>query len=410
MTPEQPARAAGSGRASAALSRLVGDVERFLDEHWGQQFHLHTEVEDAAQLLALDDVDSLLTQTSPRVPAFRLVQHGRTLPRSSYTRPGTLGGQRLSDLPDVGRVLKLFEDGATIALQGLHRYWAPVTEFCRELETFLSHPVQANAYITPPGSRGLNVHHDTHDVFALQTYGSKHWVVHEPAIEAPLATQRWSSDEHEPGPLALETDLQPGDCLYLPRGTPHAAETRDEPSVHLTLGIRAVRWHDVLTTALEAAADERAFRDALPVGFAHEPAAFASEVETLLKRAGAWLAEQDHGEVARRVTDDFWRSRQPPLAGQLRQILDVDHIEPSTPVRRREHVVARLVAEDDVELLLGDRTIHLPLFTAEAVRHLLSGQPTTAEELDPAMDLESRLVLIRRLVREGLVVADVAGR
>lgn len=407
MERDDPARTERSGRVDAALARCVGDVTLFLEHHWGQRFHLHEgEVEPAEALLSLDHVDRLLTQTSPRAPAFRLVQHGRSLPRSSYTRAGTLGGQRLSDLPDVGRVFELFEQGATIALQGLHRYWSPVTTFCRELEVFLCHPVQANAYITPPESRGLNVHHDTHDVFALQTYGTKHWVVHEPAIEAPLESQRWSSDEHAPGPLALETDLTPGDCLYLPRGTPHAAETRDSASVHLTLGIRAVRWLDVLESALSRAGQERVFRDALPVGYAHEPSALKDEIATMLKQAGAWLAEQDVGALADEVADTFWRSRQPPLSGQLRQLLDLDRLGPTTEVRRRDHVVARLRAAEEVELLLGDRTVRLPLSTADALRQLLSGDLVRIDQLDTTLDLDSRLVLVRRLIRDGVLVAE----
>ncbi|MDX1659514.1 MAG: cupin domain-containing protein [Nitriliruptorales bacterium] len=398
---------AGRSQRGPALARCVGDVDRFLEEHWNQRFHLHPG-DDADDLLSLDDVDEILTQTSPRAPAFRLVRNGQTLPRSSYTRPGTQGGQRLSDLPDVGRVFQLFDDGATIALQGLHRYWAPVTRFCRELETFLSHPVQANAYVTPPGARGLNVHHDTHDVFALQTFGRKHWVVHEPAVEVPLASQGWSSDEHEPGPLVLETDLTPGDCLYLPRGTPHAAETRGSASVHLTIGIRTIRWHDVITAALEDAGEQRDFRDALPVGFANDPRALAPDLETVLKQAAAWLAAQDADELAERAADRFWRSRQPPLAGQLRQLLELDAVGADTVVRRRQHVVARLRADDDVELLLGDRTVRLPLVTADAVRDLLSGRRLRVGDIDTTLALESRLVLVRRLIREGVLVAEPA--
>ena len=37
----------------------------------------------------------------------------------------------------------------------------------------LGHPVQANAYITPPSNRGFDPHYDVHDVFILQTAGVK---------------------------------------------------------------------------------------------------------------------------------------------------------------------------------------------------------------------------------------------
>jgi ribosomal protein L16 Arg81 hydroxylase len=76
---------------------------------------------------------------------------------------------------DGRKVLGLFADGATVVLQGLHRYWPPLTELVRGLELALGHPCQANAYLTPPGSQGFAVHSDSHDVFVFQTAGTKQW-------------------------------------------------------------------------------------------------------------------------------------------------------------------------------------------------------------------------------------------
>ncbi|KPC69204.1 hypothetical protein ADL27_54620, partial [Streptomyces sp. NRRL F-6602] len=71
-------------------------------------------------------------------------------------------------------------DGATLVLQALHRTWQPVAEFCAGLGTELGHPVQANAYVTPPQNRGFDDHYDVHDVFVLQIEGTKRWLVHRP--------------------------------------------------------------------------------------------------------------------------------------------------------------------------------------------------------------------------------------
>jgi hypothetical protein len=49
--------------------------------------------------------------------------------------------------------------------------------------------VQVNAYLTPPASRGLGVHHDTHDVFVLQVHGRKLWQVWDAAVPFPLGHQ-----------------------------------------------------------------------------------------------------------------------------------------------------------------------------------------------------------------------------
>ncbi len=134
------------------------------------------------------------------------------LPQSRYTRSGaSLAGQPLTGLVDARKVIDLFEGGATVVLQGLQRYWPPLTRLVAELELALGHPCQANAYLTPPGSQGFAVHSDTHDVFVFQTHGSKLWEVHA----AP-------GEEAE----AREVLLEPGLSMYLPTGTPHAARAQ----------------------------------------------------------------------------------------------------------------------------------------------------------------------------------------
>lgn len=390
--------------AAPALERCVGDAAAFLRDIWARRPHLHHAGEEAFQdLLSIDDVDRLLTTTSPRAPAFRLVRDGSTLPRGSYTRSGTLGGQRLTDLPDVGRVLHHVDEGATLVLQGLHRYHEPLTRFCRDLELRLTHPVQANAYLTPPGSAGLDIHHDTHDVFALQTYGRKHWVVHEPAVEDPLSSQRWSSDEHEPGRLVLDTDLEPGDALYVPRGTPHAAETRDRPSLHVTIGIRAGTWHDVLSDVVSLAAEEESLREALPVGYADDPAGFADEVAKRLKDVASWIGSLDPERLARRASDRFRSGRTPLLDGQLRELLEPSPVEAGTVVVRRPGVTAHVeIDEGRAVLRLGDRDVTFPAELAPVLLQILDAQRLRPADLD-RLDPDSRLVLVRRLVREGLL-------
>ena len=96
-------------------------------------------------------------------------------------------------------VLRLFADGSTVVLQGLHRLWPPLIEFADQLAADLGHPTQVNAYITPPSSRGFSPHYDVHDVFVLQVAGEKHWThpragparpAAHPAVERP-APPRW---------------------------------------------------------------------------------------------------------------------------------------------------------------------------------------------------------------------------
>jgi len=379
----------------AALRRCVGDVDRFVGERWARRVHHHSG-EDFSDLLSLEHVDHIVATMALRAPAFRLVRQGRTLERAAYTRTARVGSRSIDDLIDVGRVYRHFGDGATIVLQGLHRYWEPVTRFCRDLELALTHPVQANAYITPPVSSGLKVHHDPHDVFALQTYGRKQWVTYEGPGAAFGAAP------------ALDVELVPGDALYLPKGTPHAARTVDVASVHLTIGIRTVVWRDLARRLLDQALDRPDLDEPLPVGFAHDPAALAGLVAARLPALAEAVAGADPGPAADAESRRFWSGRPPLLTGHLRQLLELDRIDDGAQLARRAGSVCELVAGNGrLTVLLGDRELRMPSALEPAMRLVAGRDSFRVGELAPHLDLPGRLVLVRRLVREGLLT--VAG-
>ncbi|MGH3506356.1 MAG: cupin, partial [Nocardioidaceae bacterium] len=113
---------------SDALTLLSGDAQDFLEKVWASRTHLHrTDPQDLVGLLSFDDVDHLLTSTAMRTPQMRLAQDGAVLPSSRYTTSATLAGVSLTGLIDDRKVIDLFEGGATVVLQGLHRYWPPLT-------------------------------------------------------------------------------------------------------------------------------------------------------------------------------------------------------------------------------------------------------------------------------------------
>ena len=74
----------------SALARVTGDPAGFLSDTWSQRAAVFPDADGGgfADLLSLDDVDRLLTTTSPRTPTFRLVKAGSQIPESSYTRSG----------------------------------------------------------------------------------------------------------------------------------------------------------------------------------------------------------------------------------------------------------------------------------------------------------------------------------
>jgi hypothetical protein len=255
--------------------------------------------------------------------------------------------------------------------------------------------VQTNAYYTPRSAQGLPVHHDTHDVFCLQVAGEKRWLVYKPALELPLKDQRYSEELGEPGEPVLDVTLTPGDTLYLPRGWLHEALTSDSDSLHLTVGVNVYTWLDAVRAALEEAArEEGGYRRSVADGD-----------ELPLDLLGL-LQERLGGEaVARRRRQKFVSSRRPIRADRFDQLRGLRELDGETVLERRDSVVFDLEAGDsEVALAFEGRRVTFPLHAREELEAAaLSEQPFRAADLPGKLDEEGRLVLVRRLVREGFL-------
>jgi len=378
---------------NSPLARCSGDADAFLRTTWGRRAAIVRGGDRLgyADLLTFDDVDRILSTTSLRTPSFRLVRSDRSIAGSEYTRSGRTGSTPVDGMADPARVFELFRQGATIVLQGLHRYWPPVTELCRGLELELGHPCQVNAYVTPPGAQGLALHEDPHDVFVLQAFGRKHWEVH--------------SSPREPEREPVEATLEPGDGIYMPEGTPHAASTQETLSGHLTIGVHVASWRDVLADAWKRMEADPSLDDRIPAGWTRDPAAFADELASRLAQSGTQLGDLDAVEMTEARIERFLSTRAPLLRGTLVEQLALDAIDDATPVRRRPGSVCELRSKGDrLVVLLGDRRLEMPAWLEPAMRGIAGRDAFRAGDLREEIDdAQSRVVLIRRLVREGLL-------
>jgi ribosomal protein L16 Arg81 hydroxylase len=281
-------------------------------------------------------------------------------------------------------VLRLFADGSTVVLQGLHRLWPPLIEFADQLAADLGHPTQVNAYVTPPSSRGFSPHYDVHDVFVLQVAGEKHWRIHEPVLTDPLRTQPWNdraaavaaAAEREP---VIDAVLRPGDALYLPRGYLHSATALGAISAHLTVGIHSVtRWaaaESALDLVRVLATEDPELRRSLPLGVdLADPAAVADDVATVVTALKGWLDRIDPAEVADRLRARTWSQVRPEPVAPLAQATAAAALSPDTVLRlrRRLRCQVREAADGRVTLVAGRRSLELPAGTRPAVAGLLS--------------------------------------
>jgi ribosomal protein L16 Arg81 hydroxylase len=401
------------------LSRCVSiDPQTFATEYWGRRPLLSTSdalPRDFSDLLSPDTVDELIAERGVRAPFIRLASEGDLLAKDSYLSPAGFGAE-MPDQVDSAKVLAQFASGATIVLQGLHRLWPPVIDFVRQAVDELGHPVQANAYITPPTSRGFDPHYDVHDVFVLQVSGQKRWIVHEPVHVHPLPSQPWTEHraaiaDRVAGNPVIDTVLSEGDALYLPRGWIHSAQALKTTSIHLTVGVAPLTGIDVARTVIDELATAQAYRQSLPMGgdptdedeiIATVSKVMAEMVATLRDEASA-LSDGAASRLVQRHAD---RTR--PVAIRPLAALVAGEQADTARVKWRHGLVATINHSDGrIVLRLPDKVLTLPLSCSDAVAALRTGEVADAGSL-PGLDHADGTVLIRRLLREAVVV-PVAG-
>jgi hypothetical protein len=400
--PTRTARTAiptAATRSSSALQRCLSPVEaeRFFGQYWERKPLLVPRDEEGRflDLLSIAEVERRVTAGGLRHPAFRVVKEDAKIVLGDYAEDIPWTPTSFSGSAQVQRVASQFERGATIVLQALQLQHPPLAEFCRELERELAHPVQANAYYTPSSAQGFKVHHDTHDVLCLQVEGEKRWLVYPPVLELPLKNQKYSPELGEPGEPVMDVTMRAGDTLYLPRGWLHQAMTSDTASLHLTVGINVATWRDAVRAAVdEAAEDDVLFRR----GVGADGAAPEGLVEALAER----LTPE---AVARRQRRSFVEGRRTIRGDVFDQLRALEDLDSGTALERRETVIADLDVDDrEARLSFEGQKLSLPARVAAELEYLLRVDgPFTAADLPGRLDEESRLVLVRRLVREGLL-------
>lgn len=164
-----------------------------------------------------------------------------------------------------------------------------------------------NLYYSRPGS-GFTRHWDNHENFIVGLSGTKRfWVAPNGCVPYPLQNAN-NVYPHIKGfqaqieaerladslPGAIEIDVGPGDCIFIPRGWWHEAYALDSDSVTLTWAVSTSSWADLLKIAgIEPpqAATDVALRTPLPLNPSSTPdglhlsAELAAKLETVRVQA-----------------------------------------------------------------------------------------------------------------------------
>jgi lysine-specific demethylase/histidyl-hydroxylase NO66 len=378
-----------------ALGFLIAPMGRqeFLDTHYEREALVTARGEPRryADLLTVPMLDDFIANADLREGMIDLTNHRNPINRDSY-------------VDDRGKVSSVavaehYMEGATIILPHLHESMANLGEFCRSLEEVFACHVQTNIYLTPSGHQGFAPHYDNHDVFVMQISGAKAWRLYGVPVEIPYRGENFERTQHQAGEVTRTFDLNPGDCVYLPRGLMHDAENvGDEPSLHITVGLITKTWADLMLESIsELALNEPDFRRSLPAGFAAREfdRELARKHFDKLTRLIADKASMDSAFDL--LADNFIRARRPNTAGVIAAAQSLK----AGDVFQRRRFAPWNVADDDGKLVLiapgGD--MEFKAEDGDALDVMLSGKPFS----DADIKGEDPLGLIRKLWAAGFI-------
>ncbi|MCX4679022.1 cupin domain-containing protein [Streptomyces sp. NBC_01433] len=217
------------------LERCVPDVEQLLGSYWRSKPVLMRPRNPPLEVLTRTDVDALLDGGLLRVPYVGLYTAQGGIADELFCPARVITGHPAEGYVDAAAVRRLIrEERATLQFRYVDQWHPPVRELTDGIAERLGRLVEAFYFLSLPGRRGP-VHRDDGDLLAIQLSGAKHWQVYAGPGDGDWAPVR----AENPGEPLLDTVLQAGEVLYVPRGFAHtAAAVGDESSAHLTVVIR----------------------------------------------------------------------------------------------------------------------------------------------------------------------------
>ncbi|NIM52278.1 MAG: hypothetical protein GTN62_13400 [Gemmatimonadales bacterium] len=297
-----------------------------------------------------------------------------------------------------------YSDGWTLVLNAVHRRSPAVGMLAARLSEALSHDIGVNLYFTPPAAQGFRPHIDGHDVFILQLYGRKVWRVYGSKIDLPLEKQPYEIEEQDLEARTVEGTLEPGHLLYIPRGFIHDGYSTDEASMHLTIGVHAVRWVELLHKILDVAAERDVrFRRSLTLETLRSqgpspPAEGVGQLVSSLARAGSVR------EALRRLERQTASHSAAADAGQFDAIDRARSLECRSRVERRPGLRCAVERRDGrVAIAFGENRVEGPEAVEPALRFIAATPRFRVGDLPGNLADASKVTLCRRLVREGLL-------
>lgn len=378
-------------------------VDQFLEEFWEKKLLIleRNNPDYYKSLFSIQKVDEVLDLSRPKGGSIRVVKNQDPLLPTKY--------ENLDGSLNLNQLYAAYADGYTIVINELNRFWNPVKEFCLNMSHTLSHHSRANMYLTPKNEKALLPHYDTHDVYVLQVYGEKNWILYDAPMETPLLNSQQPIFKREQLRNPREITLRAGDMMYMPRGLPHEAYTTDQSSLHITVGSYPAQWLDLLTKAIQQLAyNDLELRKALPAGYLNASiwtpeftASFTAKFQELL----ASVAARSEAFTGVGLLSEEERSKQSLKGdGHFFNIDQINTLDLDTRVCKRDGIKCNVQLYGPFcRIIFQGNVIKGPSRIQESLKFIAnSSAPFHVRDITGLSD-NNKVKLVARLVRGGLL-------
>lgn len=350
------------------------------------------------ELLSINSIESYLKRKDIRYPSIRLVKNGLELPQTDYLKNIPCGKNTFDRLLDNDSFYNLFNEGATAVFQGMHRTLSSLGSFCQGIEKYYNFPLQTNIYLTPKSSQGFSAHYDDHDVFIIQTHGTKIWKVYDSPIHLP--TKPFEKSIFTSKIPQIEIELKEGDSLYIPRGFIHEAVTTEDISLHITVGLLSYKWSDVIQFLVNDYHKIEGFRESfrfnrLDVDF------IKKNTEDLVNQL---LASADFANIKNAFKTRFIKKGLTSDNNRFSDLLKSDKITLSTVLSLRKEINFA-ISETSTEAILSfyNKQIKFPKYVMPTLTAMTTSLHFAIQDLKGNLDNPGKLVLCKKLLKEGFL-------
>lgn len=376
-------------------------LDTFLEEYLGRKFVLMRGAPGRfSQLVTLRDLSTILSRLRlPDRERISLIKNGQTIDHDLYTYV-IAAGIRFLRGADVS---KQIAEGATLVVNQVEELFPEVRTLVESCEELVNIRPNANLYAGWRTDKGFNAHWDKHDTLILQVVGRKNWTVWEPTRAFPLRGDDNKLVPRPTAPPAWDGTLEDGDALYMPRGWWHVAFPRDEPSVHVTIGIKHPTGIDLLRWIAEQMRDCDVVRMDVPSW--REPRQRAAWVRSLVAEFSTRFSDN----LVDKYVEDSVRAASPlPVVSLPECAWSPSRLHDLTPLRLTKSRKLVFHAPNRTNLLSfsssgGEWKCDAALASALAL--LSHTNPCTLAEMDRTVT-EDKRPLIRPLI-SALIMAEV---